>query len=215
MEFKKILLVGIDDSALNPEYWKRIDKLADKKIQLPKASKIRMHLADADCLTVNVGIGVDKNDMEAAPKLKYIGILATAYGKIDVEYAKGKGIIVCNRIQHRGGCRIRLCCDTREYQRTGAREKAVGRGELLRSWFFSHGNKGKNIRNSWIGADVRYWSRNRKRWIETKGTENFLNESRIQKIRKGAIVIIVLSCKMSIHYVVALYYATRRTTVHL
>ena len=65
-----------------------------------------------------------------------------------------------------------------------------------------------------FGADVRYWSRNRKRWIETKGakyedadalipkcdilslhfacakgTENFLNESRIQKIRKGAIVI--------------------------
>jgi len=183
MEFKKILLVGIDDSALNPEYWKRIDKLADKRIQLSKDSKI--------------------------------GILATAYGKIDVEYAKGKGIIVCNRIQHRGCCRIRLCRDTREYQRTGAREKAVGRGELLRSWFFSHGNKGKNIRNSWIGADVRYWSRNRKRWIETKGTENFLNESRIQKIRKGAIVIIVLSCKMSIHYVVALYYATRRTTVHL
>lgn len=65
-----------------------------------------------------------------------------------------------------------------------------------------------------FGADVRYWSRNRKKEIEQKGidyedsdtlipecdflsihfaqtkdTEKFLNEERIRKIKKGAIVI--------------------------
>ena len=37
-----------------------------------------------------------KKEINFAPDLKYVSPLATAYGKIDAEYAKKKGIIVAN-----------------------------------------------------------------------------------------------------------------------
>ncbi|MDO8658422.1 MAG: 2-hydroxyacid dehydrogenase [Candidatus Levybacteria bacterium] len=97
MKFKKILLIGVDEAKLGSTYWDRINALTDKKVYLPKDSpEIKINLKDADCLLVNFGITVTKADVDSAPNLKYIGILATAFGKVDVEYANNKGIVVCN-----------------------------------------------------------------------------------------------------------------------
>ena len=38
MKFKKILLIGIDESKLETSYWERINALNDKKVFLPKDS---------------------------------------------------------------------------------------------------------------------------------------------------------------------------------
>ncbi|MBQ4119350.1 MAG: D-2-hydroxyacid dehydrogenase [Clostridia bacterium] len=52
-------------------------------------------LNDTDILLCNK-TDIGKELMDIAPKLKYIGIFATGYNNIDIEYAKKKGIVVCN-----------------------------------------------------------------------------------------------------------------------
>ena len=96
-KFKRVLTIGIDESALNFEYWQRINGLTERIINLPKDStEIEKELADAECLLIGFGVIVDKKIIEGSPNLKYIGVLATAYGKVDVDYANSKGITVCN-----------------------------------------------------------------------------------------------------------------------
>lgn len=47
-------------------------------------------------MLVNFGTAIGKEAINAASKLKYIGVMATAFGKIDTLYAKKKKIIVSN-----------------------------------------------------------------------------------------------------------------------
>ncbi len=51
--------------------------------------------ADADIILCNKTI-IDKEVMDAAPKLKYVGLFATGYNNIDISEAKNHGITVCN-----------------------------------------------------------------------------------------------------------------------
>ncbi|MBW3019647.1 hypothetical protein KY329_05715, partial [Candidatus Woesearchaeota archaeon] len=98
MRFKKILTLGINDASLDRKYWTKIDDSADKRVSLPKDSpKLMEELTDTDCLLVNPFVfKVDKGIIDAAPNLKYIGVLATAFGKIDCGYAASKNIVVTN-----------------------------------------------------------------------------------------------------------------------
>jgi len=95
--FKKAVIVGIKEPFLDPESWQKIDELVGSKVSVsPDSPEMRDNLPDADCLLVNFGVKIDKEDMEKAPLLRYIGVLATAYGKINVQYAKEKGVVVSN-----------------------------------------------------------------------------------------------------------------------
>ena len=51
--------------------------------------------ADADIILCNKTV-IDKEVLDAAKSLKYIGLFATGYNNIDIEYAKQKGVTVCN-----------------------------------------------------------------------------------------------------------------------
>lgn len=51
--------------------------------------------ADADIILCNKTV-IDKEVLDAAEKLKYIGLFATGYNNIDIDYAKQKGVTVCN-----------------------------------------------------------------------------------------------------------------------
>lgn len=96
MKFKKIVSIGITQDALDKKYWDALDVLAENRVLLTQDSKeIPRQLADADCLLVWFN-GVDQEIIDSAPNLKYIGALATGVGKIDVAYAKKKGITVTN-----------------------------------------------------------------------------------------------------------------------
>src|SRR5258708_673069 len=96
MKFKKILVIGINESQLDAQSWQRIDSLTEKRVMLAENSpEIDIHLKDADCLLVFFN-GITKEQMDAAPQLKYIGALATGVGKIDTKYAASKGIVVTN-----------------------------------------------------------------------------------------------------------------------
>lgn len=52
-------------------------------------------ITDTDILLCNKTV-IDKELMDKSPTLKYIGLFATGYNNIDIEYAKKKGIAVCN-----------------------------------------------------------------------------------------------------------------------
>lgn len=97
MKFQKLLVINISDLALDSLYWQQLDAIAETIVKLPKDDpSIMSELADTDGLLVNFGITVDKAIIDTAANLKYIGVLATAFGKIDIEYAASKNIPVCN-----------------------------------------------------------------------------------------------------------------------
>ena len=62
---------------------------------LTDASQTAGRIADADMVIVNKTV-LDRENMKDAKNLKYIGLFATGYNNIDIEYAKERGIAVCN-----------------------------------------------------------------------------------------------------------------------
>lgn len=96
MKFKKILTVGIQETDLNADFWKQLDDLTDRRVSLSEDDpKVVDELIEADCLLVKFN-GASKVMMEKATNLKYVGALATGYGKIDVGYASQKSVVVTN-----------------------------------------------------------------------------------------------------------------------
>ena len=233
MQFQKILTIGINESALDPEYWKKIESLAVKKISLSvDSSEIKQQVVDADCLLVNPFVyKVEKDLLDAAPRLKYIGAISTAFGKVDVDYATKKGIIVCNIpgysteavSEFAFGVILGYIRDL-ENERQMAKESnfsatpPIPISEIKGKKFgvIGLGRIGSRIAELALafGASVVYWSRNRKKEFEEKGikyeeldkllsecdfislhlafnsdTENFMNKSRIDKIKSGTILI--------------------------
>ncbi len=97
MKFKKLVIYGIQESALDPEYWQRIFSLADEHFTVAKDDvAILEAVKDADGLLVPFGLSVNQEIITTASNLKYIGILATAFDKVDVPFAKTKNIVVSN-----------------------------------------------------------------------------------------------------------------------
>lgn len=52
-------------------------------------------IKDADIVLCNKNV-FDESNMKYAERLKYIGLFATGYNNIDIEYAREKGVTVCN-----------------------------------------------------------------------------------------------------------------------
>ncbi|MCK4592573.1 hypothetical protein KAT63_04015 [Candidatus Parcubacteria bacterium] len=233
MKFKKILTIGIKDSSLDEEYWKMIDELSEKRVSISADSnEINDQLKDTDCLLINPFVfKVKKELIDLAPELKYINVLATAYGKVDCEYATMKNIVVCNVPDYSTEAVAEfvfgaLLEHLRELEK--AKER-TGNGDYSEYTVFDTieikgkkfgiiglGNIGRRIAElaSAFGADVSYWSKNRKMDQEAKGikyadvetilqecdfisinltltkeTEHFLNEKHIARIKTGAVII--------------------------
>lgn len=231
MKFEKIVTIGIGETSLDSIYWKKIDLLTEKRVSLTKdSSEIQKQLADTDCLLVGFGVKVDKRTIDNSPKLKYIGMLGTGYGNIDANYAKSKKIAVTNIPGYSREAVAELVFGMvldyiRELERAKQRvregdysDSGYSASEIKDKTFgiIGLGRNGSRVAEIALGfdADVRYWSRNRKKELEPKGikfedidvlipkcdflslhlastgeTENFLNEKRIEKIKSGAVVI--------------------------
>lgn len=97
MRFNKAALINIRETALDTEHWRQLDKFISKRVNLPKDSpELLKELKDADCILVGFDTPVSAEMIAASPNLKYIGVLATAYGSVDIEAAKKRGIPVSN-----------------------------------------------------------------------------------------------------------------------
>src|SRR3989344_2145364 len=231
MKFKKVLIVGIEESKLEPFFWKRIDAISEKKVYVPKdSSDIKKQLADSDCALLFLGTKFGREEIDAAPHLKYIGMFGTGYGRIDTVHAKTKGIIVTNipRYSTEGVAEFVFAIlleHLRDLEKGKSQARAgnysefgFGAAEIKGKVFgiLGLGRIGSRVAELALafGADVRYWSRNKKSELEKKGikyentdvlitkcdflslhfaltkdTEKFLNRERIQKLKSGAIVI--------------------------
>ena len=87
MRFKNILVTGFDRSNLDKDVWQQINKLTEAIVFEPQK--------DVDCLFCRFN-KVDKNLINSLPNLKFIALLATGTGTVDLDYAKSKKIIVSN-----------------------------------------------------------------------------------------------------------------------
>lgn len=230
MKFKKILTIGISEDLLDSGTWQKINALTKERVSLSEGHKqIDKHLADADCLLVTFN-KADKEMMDKAPNLKYVGALATGVGKIDTRYASTKNILVTNVPGYSTeGVAELVFAVLLENLRDISRAKTESKQKRTSESDFSGreikgkqfgviglGNIGTRVANlaKSFGAEVVYWSRNRKpqeekngiKYVEldellqtsdiislhlalNKDTENILNQTRIKKIKKGAIVI--------------------------
>lgn len=231
MKFKKILVINIPKDRLDPNYWERLNDLTDKIINIPnEINKIQKELADTDCILTGFQIDVGKKEIDAAADLKYVSPLATAYGKIDTAYAKKKGIVVSNVPGYATESVAEFVFAT---LLENIREIALAREKAKQGNYSSTGIKGSEIKDKifailglgrigartaqiakGFGADVRYWSKNRKRdfeksgikyqdadaliskadiislhFAETEETTRFLNRKRIKSMKNGAIII--------------------------
>ena len=185
MVFKKVLVVGFEESELSPEIWKRIDSISEQKVFLPKDSpEIKQHLGDADCLLVKFN-PVPEDWIKAAPNLKYIGVLATGYGKIALDIAKSKGVVVTNvpGYSTESVAEFVFAVILKNIRHLGRAKRQAKEGNYSESGFSATEIKGKvfgvigagkiGTRVAEIaqgfGANVKYWDRNRKKDLESDG----------------------------------------------
>jgi len=91
-------IVILDDYALNPGdlNWDELKGIGNiTTYDRTTDEQVNERIKDCEILLVDK-VNIRKEHIENAKKLKYIGILATGYNVVDVEYAKEKGIIVTN-----------------------------------------------------------------------------------------------------------------------
>lgn len=91
-------IVVLDGYGLNPGdlSWDEMGQLGELVVyDRTTPEEVIGRAADADVILTNKVV-LKSKEMDALPKLKYIGVLATGYNIIDTDYAKSKGIIVTN-----------------------------------------------------------------------------------------------------------------------
>ena len=221
MKFKKILVTGFGESDLDKSVWKEIDQLTNEVIdEIDK---------EVDCLFSKFN-KVDKALINSLPNLKYIGLLATGTGTVDLDYAKSQNITVCNIpgyctqsvAEYVFGLILENLRDLERAKITARKGDFTGNGfsatEIKGKKFgiIGLGRIGQRVAEiaMGFGAEVSYWSKNRKKRAEKKGiryqsldrlvassdfislhtlttkeTENILNVKRIKSIKKDALVI--------------------------
>ena len=97
MKFKKAVLVNIAESDLDEKYWQQFDGLVEQKVFVKRDDQsLISELKDCDCLCLGFQVPTDKDIFDAAPNLKVVNILATAYGTVNLEEAAKRNIPVCN-----------------------------------------------------------------------------------------------------------------------
>ncbi len=93
----KTALIDFKKGDIESPYLDRIKKLfISTEFILRDDSKLLEVLKDTDAVFVKIFTKVDKEFIDAASNLKYIGVCSTAFDAIDTKYARSKNIDVCN-----------------------------------------------------------------------------------------------------------------------
>ncbi|MBI3681656.1 MAG: D-2-hydroxyacid dehydrogenase [Acidobacteria bacterium] len=91
-------LVVLDGHCLNPGdlSWDALKKLVDVEVyDRTTASEVVVRAGDAELVMTNKTL-IDAASLERLTRLKYIGVLATGFNIVDVDAARGRGIVVTN-----------------------------------------------------------------------------------------------------------------------
>ena len=110
-----------------------------KVISLTKPEETAANIGDADIVLCNKVL-ITKEVMDSCPNLKYVGLFATGYNNVDVEYAAEKGITVCNAGQYSTNAVAQqvFAYILDRYSRIRDYDNAVKAGEWERSPAFSY-----------------------------------------------------------------------------
>lgn len=94
---KRLKIVILQSDSLGPDVDMRVFYDLGNVTLYPTVTQDQVidYIKDADIVLTNKNI-IGKEEMDAAPHLKMVGVLATGYNNIDVAYAKSKGIKVTN-----------------------------------------------------------------------------------------------------------------------
>ncbi len=101
--------------------------------------KVKQAIGDSDAVILNKA-QITKEVIDYCTNLKYVGLFATGYNNVDIDYAKEKGIVVCNApgystdsvVQHTFSLLLNLASSILEYS------KSVKKGEWVLSPTFSY-----------------------------------------------------------------------------
>lgn len=91
-------IVVLDGFTSNPgdQSWDELKKLGEADIfDRTDDESILSRCKDAEIIITNK-TKLGSNILKKLPKLEYIGVLATGYDVVDIEYAKKKDVVVCN-----------------------------------------------------------------------------------------------------------------------
>lgn len=136
----KIVIADADtvfDKDITPDIFEKFGEL--EVWGLSSHEEIMERAKDADAILCNKTV-IDREVIDAAPKLKYIGLFATGFNNIDIDYAASRGIAVCNApgystesvAQHTFALLLALLDRVGEYNRT------VLEGDWIKSRTFSY-----------------------------------------------------------------------------
>jgi lactate dehydrogenase-like 2-hydroxyacid dehydrogenase len=177
--YKKAVFVNIKEIDLAQSYWNKLNPLIKTRVFITRDDPtLSDQLKDCDCLLIGFQVNIQKDIIDAAPNLKYIGIFATAYGTIDIEYAKSKNIPVSNLAGYSSEgvaeftlaillYQIRSLAEGISRGKAGQyNETGIKARELRGSQFgvIGLGSIGKRVAElaAGFGANVSYWSRGQK-----------------------------------------------------
>ncbi|MDE7389977.1 MAG: D-2-hydroxyacid dehydrogenase [Lachnospiraceae bacterium] len=154
-----------------------------KIYELTGEKLINERVRDADVLLVNK-IPLNRETLRGADNLKYIGLFATGYNNIDLEYTNEKGITVCNAADYSTNAVAQhtFALIMEHYSRVSQYNSFVQNGEWIRSEVFSpfvyhmqeiagktigiigFGSIGKAVANiaSAFGMNVLFYSRSKR-----------------------------------------------------
>lgn len=187
--FTKMLFLNFEKCNLKPEYWKRVDSITKQKVLLKADDpEVNKHLKNTDCLLLRLGMGADRALIDTMPRLKYIGMYGTGFGRIDTTYAQKKGVTVCNvagyategvaefvfaaLLEHlREITRAKIQAAASKYSEasytgTEIKGKTVGIIGLGRI-----GQRVAEVASKGFGANVIYWSNKQKKTAEREGVK--------------------------------------------
>lgn len=91
MRLRKLVVLGLAKPMLDDVHWKQLATLADTVVHSMKPDPAE--LAEADGLIVGFAVPVDRAMIEAMPSLRYLGVASTAFDVVDLEYARGRGVV--------------------------------------------------------------------------------------------------------------------------
>ena len=139
-------IVVLDGYTLNPGdiSWSALKELGELIVydRTPYQNKaILNNIADAEIIFTNK-TPIDKEILNKAPNLKYIGVLATGYNVVNIKLAKSKNIVVTNIPDYSSGAvaqftmglLLELC------HNIGAHNVSVKNGDWVKSKDFCYWN---------------------------------------------------------------------------
>ncbi len=137
-------IIALDAKQLNDMDWSALDALGGvTRYDATPADQVVERAKDADALLVNK-VKLTREVLNALPKLRYIGELATGYDNIDIAAAAEKGVAVSNVpgystdsvAQITFALLLELCHHAGEHSRRVTQEKAWSRQPYYCFWDF-------------------------------------------------------------------------------